>query len=365
MAYLDAPVDADVQASDVAQILYTSGTESKPKGVMLTHENLIAEYVSCIVDGQMAASDIAVHALPLYHSAQLNCFLGPSVYLGATGIVLEQAAPQAILEAIETHRATQLFCPPTVWIALLRHPDFDTRDLSSLRKCYYGAAIMPMEVLKELMRRLPQAQFWNFYGQTEVAPLATVLQPEDQLRKLGSAGLPALHVETKIVDDEGREAAPGEIGEIVHRTAHAMLGYLDDPERTEAAYQDGWFHSGDLGVMDEEGYITVIDRKKDMIKTGGVNVSSREVEEAIYLYPAVSEVAVIGVPDSYWIEAVTAIVVPKPGASLQPEALLQHCREHLAKFKVPKHFVITESLPRNPSGKILKRDLREQYQHLA
>ncbi len=364
-ALSDQPFDTPVAGTDVAQILYTSGTESRPKGVMLTHDNLVAEYVSCIVDGEMESRDVAVHALPLYHSAQLNCFLGPSVYLGGTGIILEQASPSAILETIETHEVTQLFCPPTVWIALLRHPDFEQRDLTSLRKCYYGAAIMPMEVLKELMTKLPQAEFWNFYGQTEVAPLATVLKPEDQLRKLGSAGLPSLNVETKIVDDNGDEVAPGEVGEIVHRTAHAMLGYLDDPERTEQAFSDGWFHSGDLGVRDEEGYITVIDRKKDMIKTGGINVASREVEEAIYQYPGVSEVAVIGVPDSYWIEAVTAIVVAKPGVTLTPDELETHCRNVLAKFKVPKHIVIADTLPRNPSGKILKRDLREAYKGLA
>lgn len=364
-AYPRTSISVPVHGSDIAQILYTSGTESKPKGAMLSHDSLIAEYVSCIVDGQMESSDVAVHALPIYHSAQLNCFLGPSVYLGGTGIILEQASPQGILQTIDEFQATQLFCPPTVWIALLRHPDFEKRKLTSLRKCYYGAAIMPMEVLKELTGQLPQARFWNFYGQTEVAPLATVLKPEDQLRKLGSAGRPALNVETKIVDDDGNEVAPGQIGEIVHRTTHAMLGYLNDPQRTEAAFQHGWFHSGDLGIMDDEGYITVVDRKKDMIKTGGINVASREVEEAIYEYPGVSEVAVIGIPDSYWIEAITAVIVSKPGATLTTGELEEHCRKVLAKFKVPKHFVITDSLPRNPSGKVLKRELRDAYKDLA
>lgn len=355
----------EVREEDLAQVLYTSGTESRPKGVMLTHVNLISEYVSCIVDGRMEPSDVAIHALPLYHSAQLNCFLGPGVYIGASGIILGQASPAVILETIEREKITQLFCPPTVWIALLRHPDFTQRDLSSLEKCYYGAAIMPMEVLKELSAKLPQAKFWNFYGQTEVAPLATALQPEDQIRKLGSAGRPVLNVETKIVDDDGHEVPSNSIGEIVHRTSHAMLGYLNDPVKTAEAFQDGWFHSGDLGVMDEDGYLTVIDRKKDMIKSGGVNVASREVEEAIYQFEGVSEVAVIGVQDTYWIEAVTAVVVPKPGVTLHAEALMAHCKAQLAKFKVPKHIVITDALPRNPSGKILKRDLREAYKDLG
>ncbi|MFY0545974.1 acyl-CoA synthetase [Brevibacillus sp. H7] len=355
----------DIADDDVVQILYTSGTESKPKGVMLTHKNVISEYVSTIIDGGMTEDDVAVHALPLFHCAQLHCFLGPYIYLGGSGIILEQASPGLMLETVETFRATQLFCPPTVWIALLRSPEFAARDLSSLKKCYYGAAIMPVEILKELNQRLPHAQFYNFYGQTEVAPLATVLKPEDQLRKAGSAGKPSLNVETKIVDDDGNEVPRGTIGEIVHRTSHAMLGYFRDEEKTLAAFRGGWFHSGDLGVMDEQGYIAVVDRKKDMIKTGGENVASREVEEMIYQHPKVSEVAVIGVPHPYWIEAVTAVVVPKAGVRLAADEILSFCKERLSSYKAPKYVVIAENLPRNPSGKILKRELRVRYELLA
>ncbi|MFC3038768.1 fatty acyl-CoA synthetase [Virgibacillus xinjiangensis] len=358
-------VDADIDDDDLAHVLYTSGTESRPKGVMLTHKSLISEYVSSIVDGKMEERDVAIHALPLYHSAQLHVFLGPAIYLGQSGIILDAASPEVILETIEKEKATQLFCPPTVWIALLRHPDFDRRDLSTLEKCYYGAAIMPREILKELAERLPNASFWNFYGQTEVAPLATALQPEDQLRKLGSAGVPTLNVQTKIVDDDGKETPRGEVGEIVHRTPHAMKGYLHDPDKTAEAFKDGWFHSGDLGMMDEEGYITIVDRKKDMINTGGVNVSSREVEETIYQLDGVSEVAVVSIPDAYWIEAVTAIVVPKKGIELTKEQVVDFCKEKLSKFKIPKYVDFTDELPKNPSGKVLKRSLRDQYEHLG
>lgn len=358
-------VDNDIDNEDVAHVLYTSGTESRPKGVMLTHDSIISEYVSCIVSGGMAEDDVCIHALPFYHSAQLHCFLGPSIYLGSSGIILEGANPKIILETIEKEKATQLFCPPTVWISLLRHPDFVKRDLSSLRKCYYGAAIMPKEILKELMERLPQAKFWNFYGQTEIAPLGTILSPEDQLRKLGSAGKPSLNVQTIIVDENGKEVPRGKIGEIVHRTPHAMKGYLHDPEKTKEAFKGGWMHSGDLGYMDEDGYITIVDRKKDMIKTGGVNVSSREVEEAIYQINGVSEVAVIGVPDSYWIEAVTAIIVPKEGSTLTKDDVFAYCQKHLSKFKQPKYIVFTHELPKNPSGKVLKRELREIYKNIA
>jgi len=217
----------------------------------------------------------------------------------------------------------------------------------------------------ELNQRLPDAQFYNFYGQTEVAPLATVLKPNEQLRKAGSAGKPALNVETKIVDDEGQEVPRGSIGEIVHRTSHAMLGYFRDEEKTRAAFNGGWFHSGDLGIMDEEGFITVVDRKKDMIKSGGENVASREVEELIYQHPKVSEVAVIGIPHPYWIEAVTAVVVPKANEAVTVEELLDFCKERLSSFKAPKYVVIAENLPRNPSGKILKRELRLRYEVLA
>ncbi|RKQ33876.1 fatty acyl-CoA synthetase [Oceanobacillus halophilus] len=358
-------VDIDIADDDLAHVLYTSGTESKPKGVMLTHKSIISEYVSTIIDANINKKDVVIHALPLYHSAQLHVFLGPSIYVGSSGIVLSSATPEIILKTIEEEKVTSLFCPPTVWISLLRHPDFDKRDLSTLRKGYYGAAIMPREVIKELSERLPNVELWNCYGQTEVAPLVTVLQPEDQLTKLGSAGMPVLNCQTRIVDENDVEVARGEIGEIVHRTPHAMKGYLHAPEKTAEAFRNGWFHSGDLGVMDEDGYITIIDRKKDMINTGGVNVSSREVEEAIYQMEGVSEVAVIGIPDAYWIEAITAIIVPKDGYTFTKEDVLEFCKANLSKFKVPKYVEVTKELPKNPSGKVLKRTLRDKYEGLA
>lgn len=358
-------VDAEIADDDLAHVLYTSGTESRPKGVMLTHKSIISEYVSTIIDAKMDSKDVAIHALPLYHSAQLHVFLGPSIYVGSSGIILKTASPELILKTIEEEKATQLFCPPTVWIALLRHPDFDKRNLSSLKKCYYGAAIMPMEVIKELTERLPNAKLWNCYGQTEVAPLVTVLQPEDQLTKLGSAGTPVLNVQSKIFDENDKEVPRGEIGEIVHRTPHAMKGYLHDPDKTAEAFRNGWFHSGDLGVMDEDGYITIVDRKKDMINTGGVNVSSREVEEVIYQLEGVSEVAVISIPDVYWIEAVTAIIVLKNESKLTEEHVINFCKDKLSKFKIPKYVDFTKELPKNPSGKVLKRALRDQYEDVS
>jgi fatty-acyl-CoA synthase len=357
--------DVPLADDDPLQLLYTSGTEALPKGATLSSRCLIAQYVSCIVDGQMSGDDIEIHSLPLYHCAQLHCFLTPDISLGATSIILPSPDPASILATIERERVSKLFCPPTVWISLLHHPDFDTRDLSSLAKGYYGASIMPVEVLRELSRRLPNVRLFNFYGQTEMSPVATVLPPEDQVRKAGSAGRPAINVETMIADDDDQPVPPGTVGEIVHRSPHAMLGYWNDPKKTAEAFRNGWFHSGDLGVTDEEGYLYVVDRKKDMIKTGGENVASREVEETIYAHPGVAEVAVFSVSHPRWIEAVVAAVVPRPGHSLTADELIAFCRQRLAGFKTPKYVVFVDQLPKNASGKILKRELRSTYASLA
>ena len=350
---------------DTVELLYTSGTESRPKGTMLTSRSLIAQHVSCFVDGEMTPDDVEVHALPLFHSAQLHCFFTPSIHLGAVNVLLPKADPAAMLAAVEAERATKLFCPPTVWIALLNHPDLDRRDLSSLRKGYYGASIMPVEVLAELGERLPGVRLFNFYGQTEMSPLATVLGPDDQVRKAGSAGRPALNVETQVVDDGGRPVAAGEVGEIVHRSPQAMLGYWDDAAKTAETFRDGWLHTGDLGILDDEGYLYVVDRKKDMIKSGGENVASREVEEVIHAHPAVAEAAVFGIPHPRWIEAVAAVVVPRAGHELAAEEVTRFCRDRLAGFKTPRYVVIAGELPKNPSGKILKRELRTTHAGLA
>ena len=220
---------------------------------------------------------------------------------------------------------------------------------------------MPVPVLQELRDRLPGVQPFNCYGQSEIAPLATVLRPEEHDARPASAGRPVLHVETRVVDPEMRDVPPGTPGEIVHRSPQLMLGYWGKPEETREAFAGGWFHSGDVGVFDEEGYLTIVDRVKDVIKTGGATVASREVEEALFTHPAVSEVAVIAVPDPKWIEAITAVVVLRPGAEASEAALIEHARSRLAPFKLPKRVIFRDDLPRNTAGKLLKRDLRAQY----
>lgn len=359
------PPEVVVADDDPLRLMYTSGTESRPKGAVLTSRALMWQYVSCVVDGEMSGDDVELHTLPLYHCAQLDCFLGPDVYLGATSVILPGPDPAAVLGAIAEHKVTKYFAPPTVWIGLLRSPDFDSTDLSSLRKGYYGASAMPVEVLKEMQQRLPEVSLWNFYGQTEMAPLATILTPDEQLSHAGSAGRAGLNVETRIVDDEDQPVPAGTVGEIVHRSPHATIGYYRDEQKTAEAFRNGWFHSGDLGYVDADGRLYVVDRKKDMIKTGGENVASREVEEAVYELEGVAEVAVFGVSHARWVEAVAAVVVPKAGATLTADEVLAHARGRLAGFKAPKFVVIADALPKNPSGKILKRELREAHADLA
>ncbi len=356
----DAP-RPHVDDDQLVRLMYTSGTESHPKGAMHSSRSLMGNYVSTIIAGSMEADDVEIHSLPLYHCAQLDNFLITDVYLGATSIIAPCPDPELVLRAIERYHVTNYFAPPTVWISLLRSPVFDQVDLSSLRKGYYGASAMPVEILAEIRERLPELRLWNFYGQTEMAPLASALGPAEQDAHAGSAGRPVVNVETAILDDDNMPVATGVVGEIAHRSPHLMLGYLDDEDKTAEAFRGGWFHSGDLGYYDRHGLLHVVDRKKDMIKTGGENVASREVEEVIYRHSGVEEVAVFGLPHPVWVEAVVAAVVVRDGIEFSEDELLAHCREHLAGFKTPKQVFFVDSLPKNPSGKLLKRLLRDRF----
>jgi fatty-acyl-CoA synthase len=356
--------EVDVGEEDVAQILYTSGTTSAPKGAVLTHSALMAEYVSCIEALEFRHDDRALHSLPLYHSAQMHVCIMPYLLIGATNFVLVKPDPGECCHLIESERINSMFAPPTVWISFLRHSAFEEHDLASLEKVQYGASIMPVPVLRELRDRLPDPRFYNCYGQSEISPLATVLRPDELTEeRLASVGRPCLFVETRVVDPEMNDVPPGERGEIVHRSPHLMTGYWEKPEETEEAFEGGWFHSGDLGLFDEEGYLYVVDRVKDVINTGGMQVSGSEVEDALFDHEAVSEVAVIGLPDEKWIEAVSAVVVLKDDAEAEHlrEELEEHVRDKLADFKRPKHIFFVEDLPRNAAGKILKRELRSTF----
>ncbi|MFK0264849.1 acyl-CoA synthetase [Streptomyces angustmyceticus] len=363
---------AEVSDEAVVQLLYTSGTTALPKGAMMTHRALVHEYTSAVVALDLKETDRPLHSLPLYHSAQMHVFLLPYLAVGAENTILDGPDPDRIFDLVEKGLADSLFAPPTVWIGLSNHPDFTVRELSGLRKAYYGASIMPVPVLERLRARLPGLAFYNCFGQSEIGPLATVLGPGEHEGRMDSCGRPVLFVEARVVDEEGREVPDGTRGEIVYRSPQLCTGYWDKPEETAEAFRDGWFHSGDLAVRDAEGYFTVVDRVKDVINSGGVLVASRQVEDVLYEHPQVAEVAVIGLPDERWIEAVTAVVVRRTGGTggagdadggegVGEQELIEAARARLAPFKAPKRVMFVDALPRNASGKVLKRELRARF----
>ncbi len=349
----------EARSEDLVQLLYTSGTTALPKGAMMTHRALVHEYLSAITALDLSAGDRPVHSLPLYHSAQMHVFLLPYLAVGATNIILDSPDGDQLFDLIEAGRVDSLFAPPTVWIGLSNRPDFADRDLSGLRKAYYGASIMPVPVLERLRERLPKLGFYNCFGQSEIGPLATVLAPDEHKGRMDSCGRTVLFVDARVVDEDGKDVPDGTPGEIVYRSPQLCEGYWNKPEETAEAFRDGWFHSGDLAVRDAHGYFTIVDRVKDVINSGGVLVASRQVEDALYTHDGVAEVAVIGLPDERWIEAVTAVVVPR-GEVTEAE-LIEHAREKLAHFKAPKRVLFVDELPRNASGKILKRELRDRF----
>jgi len=348
-----------VSDEDVVQLLYTSGTTARPKGAMMTHRALLHEYLSCLVALDISRDDVLLHCLPLYHSAQMHVFLVPALAMGAVNHLTEGPDVEDLLTRVPRDRISSLFLPPTVWVDVANHPSLPSADLRSLCKCYYGASIMPVPVLARLQQRLSGAAFYNCFGQSEIGPLACVLGPHEHAQRPDSVGRSVLFVETRVVDAEMNDVAPGELGEVVYRSPQLCTGYWGKPEETAEAFAGGWFHSGDLVRIDEEGYMFVVDRIKDVVNTGGVLVATREVEDALYTHPAVAEVAVIGLPHPRWIEAITAVVVPKSDVSR--EELVEHCRARLAAHKLPKAIHFQESLPRNASGKLLKRELRSLY----
>ncbi|WP_168701710.1 acyl-CoA synthetase [Gordonia paraffinivorans] len=355
----DVPdLETEVADSDLVQLLYTSGTTSKPKGAMMTHRALIHEYTSSIIALDLDPADNPLICMPLYHSAGMHVFMLPYLAVGATVRLMPAPDIPEILRQVEEYRIGSLFLAPTVWVPLSSHPDLDKRDLSSLRKAQYGASIMPVTVLQRLRERYPDLGFYNCFGQSEIGPLAAVLRPEEHDARPASCGRPVFFVEARVVDADDNDVPAGEPGEILYRSPQLCEGYWENPEATEEAFRGGWFHSGDLVTRDEEGYITVVDRIKDVINTGGILVASREVEDAIYTHDDVAEVAVIGTPDEKWIEAITAVVVLRAEATVTEAEIIEHVKQRLAPFKVPKLVKFVEELPRNQSGKLLKRELR-------
>jgi len=354
----------DVDEWDDCEILYTSGTTGRPKGALFDHHRVIHVGVAMVVHMAINPRDRLLHVAPLFHSAQLNLFLVTGMFVGATHVVMRVFEPRAVLETIQNEKITLFFGVPTMYNFMLQVPDIDKYDLSSLTRCGYGAAPMPVNLVRRALDRFPTDRFYNLCGLTEGGPGGVLLEPEDQLRKPGAGGRAIVNTEARVVDGAGHDLAPGQVGEFVIRSEMIMKGYYKDPGATAGTLRDGWLYTGDLATVDEEGYITLVDRKKDMIITGGENVYSTEVEQVLHRHPGVLEAAVIGVPHPVWGETVAAVVCPRSQAELTPEELRAFCAQHLADYKIPRIYWLTGPLPRNASGKVLKRILRDTYSEI-
>jgi fatty-acyl-CoA synthase len=342
-------------------IVFTSGTTARPKGVVLTHLNFFAYLLGAYAEFGVDRTRRYLLALPLFHIAGLvNMF---ACYAsGSDSVIIPLPKPEPILHAITVHKINTVALPATVWVGLLQMPGIESADLSSLTHPFVFQ-YLPTPVFQRWRQLAPQAGWVNCWGQTETTALGSSTAAPDLERMLASPdpiGVQHWPLELRIVDEQMRDVDTGQPGEIVVRGPSITAGYFEDPAANEALWRGGWHHTGDVAYRDEHGWLYFLDRKKDMIKSGGENVSSQEVEEAIALHPAVAEVAVIGLPDPYWIEKVVACVVPMKGGRVTEDELLAHARTRLASFKVPKQIFVLEEFPKNPSGKVLKRVLRQR-----
>lgn len=356
----NSPIE-DARRSDeeLAGLFYTGGTTGFPRGVMLSHSNIATSTLGAAACGLFRAGGVYLHVAPMFHLAD---FIGANAQsiVGGTHILLPAFDVEVFLDIVEQHRVTGVTLVPAMIQSVVDHPSTATRDISSVQSVLYGASPIAEELLSRAVQTFSGAGFSQAYGMTELAGLATMLQPSDHREgRLKSAGRALPHTEVRVVDGHGAEAERGTVGEVMVCGANLMQGYWNRPEETSLAINDGWMCTGDMGYMDDEGYLYVVDRLKDMIITGGENVYSIEVENALSSHPAVRECAVIGLPDARWGERVHAVVVLHDGASADPEQLRDYVKGTIAGYKAPRSVGFAESLPRTPTGKVLKRDLRQ------
>jgi len=357
----------EIDEEDLHTLFYTSGTTGRPKGVMLTQKSWANVVVNLLLDyGPFTEEDVLLNTQPLSHGA--GFFVLPFFVKGAANALLPELKPSVVFETIERERVTVLKLVPTLLYQLMEVPDKDRYDLSSLHSIIYGGSPIAVPRLIEAVQFFGK-KLVQLYGQAEVPMCISTFSKRDHIiegheevvKRLSSAGQPCINVEVRIVDEDGKDLQPGEVGEVIVRGYHMMEGYWNRPEETAEVLKDGWIYTGDLGYFDSHGYIFLVDRKKDMIISGAFNIYPREIEEVIVTHPKVEEVAVIGVPDETWGEAVKAVVVPKGRTQVTEREIIDYCRDRIASFKKPKTVDIVQELPRNPYGKVLKGDLREQY----
>ncbi|MFF5493412.1 long-chain fatty acid--CoA ligase [Streptomyces aquilus] len=355
----DEPIDQPVTPDDTCIIMYTSGTTGRPKGAMLTHGNLTWNALNVLVDTDLIADERALVSAPLFHTAGLNMLTLPVLLKGGTCVLVEAFDPSATFDLIERHRITFMFGVPTMFEQIARHPRWPDADLSSLRILTCGGSPVPTSMIGAYQER--GLTFLQGYGMTEAAPGTLFLDAEHAVTKAGSAGVPHFFSDVRVVRPDMAPVDVAETGEVVVRGPHVMPGYWGLPEETAASFTDGWFRSGDAARVDEDGYVFIVDRIKDMIISGGENIYPAEIEDLLLTHPDIVECAVIGVPDDKWGEVPRAVVVPREGASLDPDEVLASLSGRLAKYKIPKSVVIAAELPRTASGKLLKSRVRTRY----
>ena len=349
---------------DVCQLMYTSGTTGRPKGALITHGNVLWNLVNAVLGREEKEGEVSLVIGPLYHTAALNNHFTVRVAMAGTSILLKRFEPKRVMEIIEKERVTVISGAPAVYHLFLALPDLERYDTSSIIKCTSGAAILPDESREKLLKLFPNAKgIYDVYGCTEASPNITILKAEDSLRKRECVGPPLPFLEVRIVDDQDRDVPRGEVGELICRGPNVMKGYYKNRKATREVLRGGWLHTGDLARLDEEGFVYIVDRKKDVIVSGGENIYPREIEEVLYHHPKIQDVAAIGVPNSLWGESVKAIVVLKKGETMEEEEVIEYCKNHLASYKKPQSVEFVEALPRNPSGKVLKTELREPLRH--
>jgi acyl-CoA synthetase (AMP-forming)/AMP-acid ligase II len=355
-----SPAPTPTTADDIHRLMYTSGTTGRPKGVMITHANLAWKNLAHIIEFGFTSADLGLACGPLYHVGALDLTTTSLIAAGATTILHRSFEASEVVDEIERSRVTTVWLAPAMVNAIMALPDIEQRDLSSVRLIINGGEKMPIPLIERLQRTFPSAWFADAYGLTETVSGDTFLDRDSIVTKLGSVGRPCLYLDLDIWDDKGRSVPAGEPGEIVLRGPKVFKGYWRDPDATAAAFAGGWFHTGDIGTRDDDGYLYIVDRLKDMIVSGGENIASSEVERVLYEHESVLEAAVVGRADARWGEVPVAFVVVRPDAVANHDTLMEHCRAQLARYKVPKEVTFLDALPRNPSGKVLKRELRER-----